>query len=263
MSSGSALIGYSGFVGSTLLLQTSFDHVYRSVNIGEIRGRQFEMLVCAGAPAAKWKANKEPEADRENLAGLVSQLETVRAERAVLISTVDVYPEPRGVDEETSIVPSAQAYGANRYWLEQEFSRIFGPAACVLRLPGLFGTGLRKNFIFDLLGNPDALALTHSESVFQFYNMSRLWTDIQAAVASGRPLLNLATEPVKAREVAERCFDVEFTNATTNPPVSYEMRTRYAAVFGAQNPYIETADQVFEGIREFAAQERAARTTCA
>src|SRR4051812_17314801 len=141
--SGTALIGYTGFVGSTLLSQTSFDALYRSTNIDEIRGREFDVLLCAGAPAAKWKANKEPEADRANLAGLVSRLETVKADRAVLISTVDVYAEPRGVDEATLVVPDpAQAYGANRFWLEQEFACIFGSSAHVMRLPGLFGKGL-------------------------------------------------------------------------------------------------------------------------
>ena len=42
------LIGYSGFVGSTLLKQAAFEARYRSTNIGEIEGRSFDTLVCAG-----------------------------------------------------------------------------------------------------------------------------------------------------------------------------------------------------------------------
>jgi hypothetical protein len=46
-----ALIGYSGFVGSTLLKQRHFDSLFRSTNIDEIVGKTFDMVVCAGAPA--------------------------------------------------------------------------------------------------------------------------------------------------------------------------------------------------------------------
>ena len=67
-----ALIGYSGFVGSTLLKQGSFDTLYRSSNIGEIEGKTFDTLVCAGAPAQKWIANREPEADLQKIEGLIA-----------------------------------------------------------------------------------------------------------------------------------------------------------------------------------------------
>ena len=62
-----ALIGYTGFVGSNLLRQRAFDATYNSKNIGDIAGREFELLVCAGAPAAKWLANSKPDEDAANL----------------------------------------------------------------------------------------------------------------------------------------------------------------------------------------------------
>ena len=60
-----ALIGYSGFVGSTLFKQHAFESLFRSTNIGEINGQIFDTVVCAGAPAQKWIANRDPEADRK------------------------------------------------------------------------------------------------------------------------------------------------------------------------------------------------------
>lgn len=48
-----ALIGFSGFVGSTLLKQTKFHSLYRSNNMGTIQGHSFNHVVCAGAPAQK------------------------------------------------------------------------------------------------------------------------------------------------------------------------------------------------------------------
>ena len=106
-----ALIGYTGFVGGNLLRQHPFTGLYNSKNIDTIQGREFDLLVCSGAPAEKWKANADPAKDLEILTGLMNHLRQVRARRVVLISSVDVYPDPRGVDEASPIVPEqASAY---------------------------------------------------------------------------------------------------------------------------------------------------------
>lgn len=52
------LVGYTGFVGQTLLTQTSFDDLYNSSNIETIQNKDYSLVVCAAAPAVKWKANK-------------------------------------------------------------------------------------------------------------------------------------------------------------------------------------------------------------
>lgn len=248
----SALIGNSGFVGGALLAQTTFDDLYRSTNIEEIAGRKYELLVCAGAPAAKWKANQAPAEDLANLRRLMTALETVKAETAILISTVDVYHRPVKVDESTPVDPEqADAYGKHRFYLEEYFQQRF-PRCFRVRLPGLFGRGLRKNFLFDLSQNPQALAMTHHASRFQFYDMSSLWADLTRVTASGLPLVNFATEPVAAAEVARRCFGVEFDNVTPLAPVAYDMRTRYAGLWDASGDYLMLAAEVFARIAQFA-----------
>src|SRR5436190_17375580 len=67
-----ALIGASGFVGTTLQRQTHFDALYRSTNIGQIDGLSFDVVVCAGAPAQKWLANRDPSGDRAKIDDLIS-----------------------------------------------------------------------------------------------------------------------------------------------------------------------------------------------
>jgi hypothetical protein len=69
-----ALIGFSGFVGSTLLKQAKFESLYRSTNIQDIVGYDFNTIVCAGAPAQKWIANNKPEADLQKIEGLIYHL---------------------------------------------------------------------------------------------------------------------------------------------------------------------------------------------
>src|SRR5450759_1410370 len=96
-----ALVGCSGFVGSTLLKQATFESFFRSTTIGEIDGQIFDTVVCAAAPAQKWIANRDPLADRQNIDSLIARLKTVTCETFILISTVDVFKNPIGVDEDT------------------------------------------------------------------------------------------------------------------------------------------------------------------
>lgn len=249
-----ALVGYTGFVGTTLRRQTSFAAHFNSKNIADIRAKQYDLLICAGAPAAKWKANQDPQGDIANLRMLMSHLEHVETEQFVLISTIDVYPTPVGVDETTEFdSTSHHAYGKNRFTLE-EFVREHFEAYTIIRLPGLFGEGLRKNFLYDLLHTGES-PWTHSDSIFQFYNMGNLWRDIQTAVAGNPGTINFATEPVRAADVAQRSFGINYTFETETPPARYDMRTIHANLFDATPPYIASADEIYTQIREFAMTE--------
>jgi hypothetical protein len=66
------------------------------------------------------------------------------------------------------------------------------------------------------------------------------------------PLVNIATEPVQVREMAQRCFGQNFSNIPDTPPAQYDMQTQFARYFGAGGRYQYTADQTFEEIRRFA-----------
>lgn len=76
------LIGVPGFAGSTLIKQVPFESLYRSTNISEIQGISFDIVVRAGAPAQKWIANRDPEADRQKIEDQYSRRETIQAARA-------------------------------------------------------------------------------------------------------------------------------------------------------------------------------------
>lgn len=170
----SGLIGFSGFVGSTLLKQAQFDALYRSTNIDEIEGGEFDTVVCAGAPAQKWLANREPEVDLLKIEGLIAHLKTVKCKTFILISTVDVFKSPIGVDEDSMVEENGlHAYGLHRRFLEKFVASHFSNYL-IVRLPGLVGPGLRKNVIFDFLHNNN-LNLIESRGVFQFYPMINLW----------------------------------------------------------------------------------------
>ena len=69
MWSRAGLIGGTGFVGGNLRAQRPFARHYSSTTIPEIAGEHFTTLICAGAPAAMWAANADPEADPRTCGG--------------------------------------------------------------------------------------------------------------------------------------------------------------------------------------------------
>lgn len=249
-----ALIGYSGFVGGTLLKQAHFDALYRSTNIGEIEGRSFNTMVCAGAPAQKWIANRDPDGDRQKIESLITSLQTVRCRTFVLISTVDVFQRAVGVDEETLVEEEdLHAYGLHRRLLEKFVEEHF-PNHLIVRLAGLVGPGLRKNIIFDFL-NQNNLQAIESRSVFQFYPMVNLWYDIETALKAGLRLVHLTAAPISVADVCRQGFGKTFDQEFPGTPALYDMRTRYASIFGGQGAYQYSVRETIQAIRAYAQSE--------
>lgn len=146
-----ALVGCTGFVGGNLAQSHPFDGLYHSTDVQQAYGTRPELLVYAGMPAAKYLANTEPEKDRAAAETALENMRRIAPRKLVLISTVDVYQNPDGVNEDVQPdLDAPGAYGRNRAWLEQAVRSEF-PTVLILRLPGLFGAGLKKNFLYDLL----------------------------------------------------------------------------------------------------------------
>lgn len=249
-----ALIGFSGFVGGTLLKQVTFASLYRSVNIHDIEDQSFDMVVCAGAPAQKWIANREPEVDQQNINSLIAHLKTVTCKTFILISTVDVFKTPVGVDEDTPVDENGlHAYGLHRRLLEK-FVQDHFPKHLIVRLPGLVGPGLRKNVIFDFL-NDNNLQAIDSRGVFQFYPMVNLWWDIQTALRAGLKLVHLTAEPISVAEVSKQGFGKPFDQAQAGKPATYDLRTRHAAIFAGAGNYQYCQRETIQAVRSYAQSE--------
>ncbi len=154
-----SLVGCTGFVGGNLAAAHSFDNLYHSTNIETAFGANNGLVVYSGMPAEKFTASANPAADFAAAQNAMENIRRMAPQALVLISTVDVYPLPARVYEDT--LPQAKnspTYGKNRYalesWVREEY-----PEALILRLPGLFGKGLKKNFLYDMLTlTPSVLA---------------------------------------------------------------------------------------------------------
>jgi sugar phosphate isomerase/epimerase len=225
-----AVVGCTGFVGSTLMDHLPNADGYNSKNIEDIIDKTYDIIICAGLPAAKWWINQHPDEDLANLSRLQSALAKAECKgRFVLISTIDVHDvsRPAGQDDET-IVPAEHAYGKHRLMMEAWVKERYPDSWRIVRLAGLFGVGLKKNVIYDLLNDNmvDSVCMNHS---FQWYDMGQLFSDVDRACADpGLGAYNLYSEPVRVDEMVASVFP-EFVdrlkdNASPNPVV-YAIKT--------------------------------------
>lgn len=250
----SALIGHSGFVGGTLLRQRGFDDLYRSTDVQALAGREYDLLVCAGAPAQKWIANRDPAADRASLQRLMDALGSVRAARVVLISTVDVFGRPWDVDERSAVDEDGlHAYGRHRRELERFVAARFAEHL-VVRLPGLVGPGLRKNALFDLHNDNDVAKLD-PRAEFQFYPTVALWSDLERALALGLRLLHLTAAPLALGDVAAQCYGRALATRRGGDPARYDVRSQHAGAFGGHDGYTYDRRASLLAIRAYAQSE--------
>lgn len=298
-----ALVGYTGFVGSNIYAAGEFDAVYNSKNIGEAFGKNPDLLIYSGLRAEKYLANNDPEKDMGLIVQAEENITKIKPKKLVLISTIDVFKVPKGVDENSVIdAKNLHAYGFNRYqfevWVRERY-----PDALIIRLPGLFGKNIKKNFIYDFINvipfmlkeskfeelaakdlelkkyyylqdngfykvdvrdnereklkdifralGFSALNFTDSRSIYQFYNLGRLWNDIKQALEAGLTIWHPATEPVSAGEVYQYLTGEEFVNELGGTPADYGYRTIYAGLFGGTNGYISSKKQILKEIKTF------------
>lgn len=299
-----SLVGYTGFVGSNLYEKGCFDRVYNSQNIEEAYGTEPDLLVYAGLRAEKYLANNAPEKDFELIEQAQENIKRIGPKKLVLISTVDVFKNPNEMDETSEIqTEGLHAYGYNRYLLEC-WVREHYPDALIIRLPGLFGKNIKKNFIYDFIHRIpfmlkeekfmelsekqgcletyyqkmdngfykvkplaeeeqkvlkeifvelgfSALNFTDSRASYQFYNLSRLWDDMNLALEANMKLWHPATEPVTAGELYEYLTGEVFVNELPGSPVNYDYHTIYSEIFGGEGQYICSKKDVMEQIKEF------------
>lgn len=296
------LVGSTGFVGGNLLAAYPFDAAYHSTDVQNGFGRDNGLVVYAGVPAAMYLANADPAADLAVMAAARENLRRLAPKKVVLISSICVFADSRGKTEADEPTPEGLApYGANRLQLER-WVREDWPDALIVRLPALYGKGLKKNFLYDLhtitpaLLRPDkyrqlaaeselvriayedagngfyklsgkadpaalrawfaaapfnALAFTDSRSVYQFYDLARLWRDIQTALDADLRVLHLATPPLSAARVYEAFTGKTFTNHLPGAPFDYDLRTRHAALLGGAGEYLCTEDECLTAVCDF------------
>lgn len=146
-----ALVGYTGFVGSNIASQHSFDMLFNSKNINESFGLNPDMLVFSAVPAEMFLANSNPEKDFAVIEEAIENVKKINPKQLVLISTIAVYDRTDNVNEDTVINTDALTpYGKHRLFLEEKLAELF-EKHLIVRLPAIYGINLKKNFLYDYI----------------------------------------------------------------------------------------------------------------
>jgi len=182
-----ALIG-RGLVASNIDRPGRFTDRYHTQNIHEMSGH-YDLIVCAAPSGTKWKANDTPAQDWTSVSKLIETISHVTADNFVLISTIDATKE--------------NAYGKNRKFLENAILDLF-PKAIILRLPALFGPGLKKNVLYDLMNGGMNV---NAADVYQWFNLTKLWRYICHYLSKFTPgVFSLYSEPIPTYEICRKFF---------------------------------------------------------
>ena len=232
-----ALIGHTGFVGSNIKDQTKFDDLYNSKTIENIHNKEYDLIVCAGVKSVKWIANKNPRQDFQDIQNLINSINKVKFKKFVLISTIAVYDNP-----------ADNPYGQNRLYLEtylkNNYDNIF-----IVRLPALFGKGLKKNAIYDLL-HEQSDYLPNSNSEFQYYCLDNIWKDINTALSNDIKTLNISTEPVKFYDII-KLFKGNIKQNNEKPITIENMISSHSNLWNKTGRYLYSSKEVLTELKEF------------
>jgi len=247
-----AIVGYTGFVGSNLLQFYKFDYFYNSKNFSEASNMTFDEIYFCGVPAIKWKANKYPQEDIDIIDGIKEILKTIKVNKIVLISTIDVYDD---VDKEYDEDYDCDwvinhHYGRNRYMFEK-FVKTNFPNYHIIRLPALFGKGLKKNVIYDLINN-NQIDKIPINSLFQWYDLDCLRQDIDIIINNEIKLCNLFTEPIDTQDIIN-LFNYEANSCSNNEkPLVYNTKTKYSELFESSiSGYVRNKTDILARIKKF------------
>ncbi len=144
------LVGVTGFVGGNLAKSHFFQATCHSTDVHTYYGTEPELCVYAGVPSTMYLANANPDGDLDIIKQALTNIRMIKPKKLVLISTVAVYSKTKDVDESIGLeLSGVSAYGRNRALLE-EWVRIEFPSTTIIRLPALYGEGIKKNFLYDI-----------------------------------------------------------------------------------------------------------------
>ena len=163
-----------------------------------------------------------PDHDLWAISTLFTCLITAKIERLILISTVDVYAKPLEVDELTrDAAVSAEPYGRNRAALEVMCKKHFNTQ--ILRLPGLFGPGLKKNAFYDLM--TAHMASVPENARYQWYPVWRVGAAVRAMIEGDERIVHLTSEPMAMAELRDSVFPGAQLMPPDDAAANYDVRS--------------------------------------
>ena len=162
------------------------------------------------------------------------------------------------LDEDYTIDPNKNhTYGKNRFLFEEYIKTTFINYN-IIRLPALFGKGLKKNIIYDLIHNNNVNNIPFN-SEFQWYYLDWLKKDIDLILKHDIKICNLFTEPIHTKEIIkifnqvykiDYHFKLEYLD-DEKLMKKYDLHTKYNNYFNCKKQYILEKNEIIKSIKEY------------
>ena len=244
------LIGNTGLLGTTLKETIEFDYEFNSKNLNEFLSNEYEdaELYLSCLPATKWMVNKNIPEDLKNMNNIIDVISKKSYKKVILISTIDVYCDsPLLSDESYAPNVGKLSYGTNRYLFEMLVENLVSTEDLkIFRLPALYNKHIKKNILFDLI-NDNNVEQINSNSLFQWYNLNSLSTDIlhYSINYPNRKIFNLFTEPLESMDIIN-LFPNHKEKVKYGELNAYDFKTNLT-----NSGYIQTKKSVLDEIERF------------
>lgn len=241
-----ALIDRSGAIAAHLLRRTQFDLLSSADEWSNQARGPFDLIVCSAVSASGRPLAAD---DTDHLHQCLNVLECVPAKRVVLISSIEVFADPRGVDEDVTVEEVNQsAPSKHLYEFEQAIRQQFD--ALVVRMPSLFGSASAANRGAVNRANNSSWLWADANGL-QLYCLDWLWRDIQLALRHDLSLVHFATEPLRPFELAQALG--ESVDRFASLADKCDARSYLATLYGGHGGYLYTREQVLDEMRVCAA----------
>jgi len=244
------IIGYTGFIGGYLTKYLKTNNLYNTKNIINISKKNFDVVYCCAPSSAMWIANKDPIEDFLKVSNLIRNFKNIKTKNFILISTIEVFRKKNSCNEDSlDFNNDIYSYGYNRFLIEQAAKKIF-KNLFIIRLPIVYGLGVKKNIIFDLKNN--ILNLLNPNDILQFYPVEMLLNDINLAIKHNIGIINLCSEPIKVKELLMFCSKSSIINNSLKAAKKrkYNMTSNYSNIWNNEK-YTYKKNFIIDDIKKF------------
>jgi hypothetical protein len=259
MSTLNAIIGYDTLVGSNLLQFYKFDNFYNSNNFKDAKNKSFDIMYFCNIPYIKLHSNKYSDEYPIVIKNIIDILDTINVNKFILISTIDVYKNVNSqLDEDYKINFNENNNYSKNIFLFEEYIKNRYQDHYIIRLPKVFGHGLKKNIIYDLIHNNNVNNISLN-SIFQWYYLDWLKNDIDIILKNNIRVCNFFTEPVntyKIIKVFKNIYEIDYEFQIeylgyNNSNIKYDMYSKYSHFFGNDKKYIRKEIDILNSLSDY------------
>jgi hypothetical protein len=112
----------------------------------------------------------------------------------------------------------------------------------------LFGSGLKKNALYDIIAEKKIMA--NKKSFFQWYNLNNLAKDVKILKKHKIKTINLVSEPISMNDIT-KSLKINQADFAGGKVLKYDFYTKFYYHFSKKKNYISSKKIITKEIKKF------------